>query len=67
MKDWCFDPEFLREFQRRFPDAEVHEIADAGHYVFEDAAEEVLKVSRRFLETTGAARSSDSGFQVDQG
>ncbi len=51
MKDWCFGPEFLREFKQRFPTSLVHEIAQAGHYVFEDAVEEVLNVSRRFLET----------------
>jgi len=55
MKDWCFSPEFLREFEQRFPNALVHEIADAGHYVFEDAADEVLEVSRRFLTKNGQA------------
>lgn len=53
MKDWCFSPEFLREFEQRFPGAQVHEIADAGHYIFEDAADELLEVSRRFLKATG--------------
>lgn len=53
MKDWCFSPEYLREFKQRFPHALVHEIADAGHYVFEDAADEVLEVSRRFLGANG--------------
>ena len=53
MKDWCFSPEFLREFEQRFPNALVHEIANAGHYVFEDAADEVLEVSRRFLNVNG--------------
>ena len=55
MKDWCFSPSFLREFEQYFPNAAVHEIPDAGHYVFEDAADEVLEVSRRFLRTTAAA------------
>ncbi|MEO2035666.1 MAG: alpha/beta fold hydrolase [Planctomycetaceae bacterium] len=54
MKDWCFSPSFLREFEQYFPNAAVHEIPDAGHYVFEDAADEVLEVSRRFLRTTEA-------------
>ncbi|MCH2201459.1 MAG: alpha/beta fold hydrolase [Fuerstiella sp.] len=52
MRDWCFCPEFLREFQRRFPNAAVHPIPNAGHYVFEDAADDVLKVSQRFLKMT---------------
>ena len=50
-KDWCFTLEFLQEFQRRFPQAESHVIADAGHYVFEDAAEEVVATVRQFLAT----------------
>ena len=35
--------------KRRFPDAEVHRFADAGHYVLEDA-EEVVPLIRGFLE-----------------
>ena len=50
MKDWCFTPrDFLAEFQRRFPKAQTLELPDAGHYVFEDAPEEVLKQVRSFL------------------
>jgi len=49
MKDWCFSPRFLREFQQRFPNAATHEIPTAGHYVFEDAPDEVLNMSRQFL------------------
>ena len=49
MKDWCFTPAFLAEFRRRFPRAEVVEIADAGHYVFEDAPDRLLAALRGFL------------------
>ncbi len=49
-KDWCFTLDFLKEFQRRFPQAESHVIADAGHYVFEDAPDEVCESVRRFLD-----------------
>ncbi len=49
MKDWCFSPHFYDEFCERFPDAERHPIANAGHYVFEDATAELLAASRRFL------------------
>jgi haloalkane dehalogenase len=48
-RDWCFTPAFREEWQRRFPDAEVHTFPDAGHYVVEDAAEGVLSLSRDFL------------------
>ena len=66
MKDWCFSPRFLREFQRRFPNAAVHEIAQAGHYVFEDAADEIIKVSRRFLESTDPVLESHRSDSVNR-
>jgi pimeloyl-ACP methyl ester carboxylesterase len=52
MRDWCFTPEeFLAGFEQRFPAADVCRLAEAGHYVFEDAAERVLAESLRFLES----------------
>jgi haloalkane dehalogenase len=51
MKDWCFTPKFLDEWVRRFPEAEVHRFADAGHYVVEDAHERILPIVRRFLSS----------------
>ena len=57
MKDWCFSPEFFEEFQSRFPDAQTAPIADAGHYVFEDAREEVISQARSFLEATASGSS----------
>jgi len=50
MRDWCFTPVFLEEFLRRFPQAEVLRLAQAGHYVFEDAHEEIIPRLRMFLE-----------------
>lgn len=50
MKDWCFSPEFLREFQKRLPNAESLEIPDAGHYVFEDAKDAIIARVRKFLK-----------------
>ncbi len=53
MKDWCFTPkDFLEEFRCRFPNAGVLELSDAGHYVFEDAQEELLAQVRLFLGKT---------------
>ena len=49
MRDFVFDADFLAEWERRFPDAEVHRFADAGHYVLEDA-EETVPLIRGFLE-----------------
>ena len=51
-KDWCFTIDSRRGFQQRFPQAESHVIADAGHYVFEDAAEDVAETVRGFLDRT---------------
>ncbi len=41
MRDFVFDVHFLNEWRRRFPDAEVHTFADAGHYVLEDKPKEI--------------------------
>ena len=49
MRDWCFTPAFLEEFERRFPQAETLPIDDAGHYVFEDASESIMARLKTFL------------------
>lgn len=49
MKDWCFTPHFYDEFCERFPNAQRHPISDAGHYIFEDAPDELLTTARDFL------------------
>ncbi|RLC06784.1 MAG: alpha/beta hydrolase [Deltaproteobacteria bacterium] len=49
--DFVFDSVFLAEWQRRFPHATVHEFSDAGHYVLEDAADEIIPLVRDFLKT----------------
>ena len=57
-QDWCFTLDFLKEFQHRFPQAESHVIPDAGHYVFEDAADEVVSTVRDFLAQRTAPAAS---------
>jgi haloalkane dehalogenase len=47
--DFVFDHHFLDEWVRRFPAAEVHRFAGAGHYVLEDAGAEILSLVRDFL------------------
>jgi len=49
MRDFVFDTAFLAEWRRRFPDADVHTFADAGHYVLEDARDEVIARVEAFL------------------
>lgn len=48
-RDFIFDRHFLEEWKRRFPAAEVHAFADAGHYLLEDAGDEVSGFVRGFL------------------
>ncbi len=50
MQDWCFRPECLRRFEAVWPQATAIEIADAGHYVLEDAPQETLDAISRFLK-----------------
>jgi len=49
MKDFVFDEHFLTEWEKHFPDAEVHRFEDAGHYVLEDEGEAILGLIRKFL------------------
>lgn len=48
-QDFVFDKGFLAEWQRHFPQAEVHRFADVGHYVLEDAGDEIIGLVRQFL------------------
>ncbi|MCG9722720.1 alpha/beta fold hydrolase [Shewanella sp. Isolate7] len=49
LKDFVFDKHFLDEWKRRFPQAEVHEFADCGHYILEDASDEVVTHVQQFM------------------
>ncbi len=48
-RDWCFTTEYLEEFLRRLPQAEVARYGDAGHYVFEDARDPAIARLGEFL------------------
>jgi haloalkane dehalogenase len=54
MRDWCFHPGILAEWRRRFPDAPVHRLEDAGHYLMEDAGDRVLPLVRGFIDAHAA-------------
>jgi haloalkane dehalogenase len=49
MKDWCFRPECLRRFEAIWPRAQTRELADVGHYVMEEAPEDVLQSVAKLL------------------
>ena len=51
MKDWCFDTSCLERFQKIWPHATTHPMPDAGHYVVEDAGDEILPL---LLERLGS-------------
>ena len=51
MHDFVFDADYLEEWRRRFPAAEVHRFDKAGHYLLEDEPRAVPAVIRRFLAT----------------
>ncbi|MCZ4337050.1 alpha/beta fold hydrolase [Shewanella colwelliana] len=49
LQDFVFDKHFLDEWKLRFPHAQVHEFADCGHYILEDASEEVVGHIKQFM------------------
>lgn len=48
-QDFVFNGAFLAEWRKHCPHAEVHEYPDAGHYVMEDAADEIVALVRKFV------------------
>jgi haloalkane dehalogenase len=50
LQDFVFDRDFLEEWVRRFPKAEVYAFPRAGHYVLEDAEEAILPLVKNFLK-----------------
>lgn len=54
MRDFVFDKDFLAEWEHRFPHAEVHRFDNAGHYVLEDATDEIVSLIQTFLTTNAA-------------
>jgi len=50
--DFVFDRHFLAEWLQRFPNAELQSFQDCGHYILEDAKENVVPLISRFLDRT---------------
>ncbi len=48
-RDFVFDTDYLAEWRRRFPDAEVHRFPEAGHYVLEDVPDQIISLITDFL------------------
>ncbi len=49
LRDFVFDGDYLAEWRRRFPNAQVRAFEDAGHYILEDKADELPALIRTFL------------------
>jgi pimeloyl-ACP methyl ester carboxylesterase len=49
MCDWCFRPDCLERFIGAWPRAEVHRLADVGHWVVEDAPDESQAIVEEFV------------------
>jgi haloalkane dehalogenase len=47
--DFVFDTDYLAEWQRRFPNADVYRFPDAGHYVLEDVPNKIVPLVQDFL------------------
>jgi haloalkane dehalogenase len=60
MNDFVFDADYLAEWHRRFPGAEVHRFDEAGHYLLEDEPSAVLQRALAFLQRTESADMTTS-------
>ncbi len=49
-RDFVFDRDFLEEWIKRFPQADVHRFPEAGHYVLEELPEVIIPLVKEFLE-----------------
>lgn len=50
LQDFVFDKHFLAKWREHMPHATVHEFADCGHYILEDASDEVIGHIKGFLQ-----------------
>ena len=49
LKDFVFDNHFLDIWKEKMPHAQVHEFADCGHYILEDASDQVIPLIETFM------------------
>lgn len=50
MRDWCFTPSCLEKFVSFWPNAKVERLEDVGHWVVEDAPDEVMELLGDWLK-----------------
>jgi haloalkane dehalogenase len=49
LKDFVFDKHFLDVWKEKMPHAKINEFADCGHYILEDAGEQVIPLIETFM------------------
>lgn len=54
MRDWCFQPTCLDRFAQHWPHAEITRLNDIGHWVTEEAKEQVGELVTEFLQRTAS-------------
>ena len=50
MKDWCFNKRFLRRWEETFPCLYKEPLKKAGHYLLEDAGDEIIPMIQMHLK-----------------
>ncbi|HIC52462.1 MAG TPA: alpha/beta fold hydrolase [Gemmatimonadetes bacterium] len=58
LRDFVFDADYLEEWQRRMPHARTHTYERAGHYILEDARDDVLALVQAFVAEAPMAKPS---------
>lgn len=58
LRDFVFDGDYLKEWERRMPHAQTHRYEAAGHYVLEDARDDVRALVESFVSEAPVAESS---------
>lgn len=61
MKDWCFRPECMQRLQQVWPNANSVPIADGGHYIMEDAPQEVLEAIEKTMALPTSMSAANDG------
>ena len=52
MKDFCFNPDYLKKWKTLIPNLISHEFHDAGHYILEDKCSECVQIISSFMAGT---------------
>ncbi len=58
-QDFVFDKHFLAQWQKHMPHAEVHSYPDCGHYILEDAKQEIIPLIDQFLADNPITNSTE--------